>query len=138
MQRFLLALNQERWGILVIFTDTKRSMKKLLNENPEMNSFFNAVFHIEALDSATLVSYGCQYARMQEYAVDELGKLALHTRIEDMQTSDHIVTVTDVRGIVDEAIDHANRKTPAHFMQVLFARRYDEEDMIILHEGDFI
>ena len=75
---------------------------------------------------------------MQEYAIDELGRLALHTRIEDMQTIDHVVTVRDVREIVDEAIDHANRKTPKHFVDVLFARRYDDDDMIILHEGDFI
>ena len=55
-----------------------------------------------------------------------------------MQTSDHIVTVADVREIVDEAIDHAERKTPKHLIDVLLSRRYDENDMIILHEGDFI
>lgn len=136
--RLLDALNQERTGILVILIDIKRNIKKLISANPEMESFFNARFDIEALDNGTLVAYGCQYAKMQEYAIDELGRLALHTRIEDMQTSDHIVTVNDVRDIVDEAIDHANRKTPKHFMDVLLAKRYDDDDMIILHEGDFI
>ena len=136
--RLMDALNQEQTGILVILTDTKRNIKKLISANPEMESFFNARFDIEALDNGTLVAYGCQYAKMQEYAIDELGRLALHTRIEDMQTSDHIVTVNDVRDIVDEAIDHANRKTPKHFMDVLLAKRYDDDDMIILHEGDFI
>ena len=115
--RLMDALNQEQTGILVILIDTKRNIKKLISANPEMESFFNARFDIEALDNGTLVAYGCQYAKMQEYAIDELGRLALHTRIEDMQTSDHIVTVNDVRDIVDEAIDHANRKTPKHFMQ---------------------
>lgn len=138
MQKLLQALDQERWGILVILMDTRRNIKRLTEENPEMESFFNAQFDIEALDNGTLVAYGCQYARMQEYAIDELGRLALHTRIEDMQTIDHIVTVKDVREIVDDAIDHANKKTPKHFMDVLFAKRYDEDDMIILHEGDFI
>lgn len=136
--RLMDALNQEQTGILVILIDTKRNIKKLISANPEMESFFNARFDIEALDNGTLVAYGCQYAKMQEYAIDELGRLALHTRIEDMQTSDHIVTVNDVRDIVDEAIDHANRKTPKHFMDVLLAKRYDDDDMIILHEGDFI
>ena len=136
--RLLDALNQERTGILVILIDIKRNIKKLISANPEMESFFNARFDIEALDNGTLVAYGCQYAKMQEYAIDELGRLALHTRIEDMQTSDHIVMVNDVRDIVDEAIDHANRKTPKHFMDVLLAKRYDDDDMIILHEGDFI
>ena len=136
--RLMDALNQEQTGILVILIDTKRNIKKLISANPEMESFFNARFDIEALDNGTLVAYGCQYAKMQEYAIDELGRLALHTRIEDMQTSDHIVTVNDVRDIVDEAIDHANRKTPKHFMDVLLAKRYDDDEMIILHEGDFI
>ena len=136
--RLMDALNQEQTGILVILIDTKRNIKKLISANPEMESFFNARFDIEALDNGTLVAYGCQYAKMHEYAIDELGRLALHTRIEDMQTSDHIVTVNDVRDIVDEAIDHANRKTPKHFMDVLLAKRYDDDDMIILHEGDFI
>lgn len=136
--RLMDALNQEQTGILVILIDTKRNIKKLISANPEMESFFNARFDIEALDNGTLVAYGCQYAKMQEYAIDELGRLALHTRIEDMQTSDHIVTVNDVRDIVDEAIDHANRKTPKHFMDVLLVKRYDDDDMIILHEGDFI
>lgn len=136
--RLMDALNQEQTGILVILIDTKRNIKKPISANPEMESFFNARFDIEALDNGTLVAYGCQYAKMQEYAIDELGRLALHTRIEDMQTSDHIVTVNDVRDIVDEAIDHANRKTPKHFMDVLLAKRYDDDDMIILHEGDFI
>ena len=136
--RLMQALNQEGCALLVILMDTKHRIRRLLEENPEMASFFNARFDVEALDNSTLVGYGCQYARMQEYAVDELGRLALHTRIEDMQTSDHIVTVADVREIVDEAIDHAERKTPKHLIDVLLSRRYDENDMIILHEGDFI
>ena len=136
--KLIQALNQEQWGILIILMDTKRRIRKLLEENPELASCFNARFDVEALDNSTLVAYGCQYAKMQEYAIDELGRLALHTRIEDMQTSDHIVTVKDVREIVDDAIDHAERKTPKHFMDVLLSRRYDDNDMIILHEGDFI
>ena len=137
-KKLMQGLNQERWGILVILMDTKRRIRNLMEENPDMASFFNASFDVEALDNSTLVAYGCQYARMQEYAIDELGRLALHTRIEDMQTSDHIVTVKDVREIVDEAIDHAERKTPKHLMDVLLSRRYDDNDMIILHEADFI
>ena len=58
-----------------------------------------------------------------EYSIDELGELALHTRIEDMQTIDHVVTVVDVKQIVDEAIDHANKKTLKHFFDVLFAKK---------------
>ena len=55
-----------------------------------------------------------------------------------MQTSDHIVTVTDVKEIVDEAIEHANKKTLGHFFDILLSKRYDVEDMIILSEKDFV
>ena len=84
-----------------------------------------------------LAAFGRQYARELEYFIDELGVLALHTRIEEMQTIDHAVTVTDVKEIVDGAISHANRKTVGHFVDILLGKRYDQEDMIILTEKDF-
>ena len=67
-----------------------------------------------------------------------MGLLALHTRISDNQTSDHAVTLLEVKEMVDDAIGHANRKSLGHFFDILFAKRYDEEDMIILRENDFI
>lgn len=73
-----------------------------------------------------------------EYSIDELGILALHTRIADMQTSDHEVTVAEVRDLVDDAIYFADKKNPKHFFDILFGKRYDEEDMIILREKDFM
>lgn len=132
------ALNQDHTGIIVFALDEKRAMDKLCDRAPELMDTFTARFDIAALDSATLVKYGCQYAYNQEYSIDELGRLALHTRIEDMQTSNHAVTVREVREIVDEAIGHANRKTLRHFMDILLRKRYDEDDMIILRERDFI
>ena len=55
-----------------------------------------------------------------------------------MQTLDHAVSLQDVKNIMDDAIHHANRKTIGHFMDVLFGKRYDKEDMIILREEDFV
>ncbi|MDE5865209.1 MAG: hypothetical protein K2H31_01220, partial [Lachnospiraceae bacterium] len=78
------------------------------------------------------------YAKEMEYSIDEFGILALHTRISELQTSDHAVTVADVKELIDEAIYYANRKTPKHFLDILLAKRYDEEDMIILRENDFM
>lgn len=132
------ALNQDHTGIVVFALDEKRALDKLCDRAPGLMSTFTARFDIAALDSATLVKYGCQYAYNQEYSIDELGRLALHTRIEDMQTSNHAVTVREVREIVDEAIEHANRKTLRHFMDILLRKRYDEDDMIVLRERDFI
>lgn len=137
-ENLVKALNQEHTGIIVFALDEKRAMDRLFDRAPELMDMFTARFDIVALDSATLVKYGCQYAYNQEYSIDELGRLALHTRIEDMQTSTHAVTVKEVREIVDEAIEHANRKTLRHFMDILFRKRYDEDDMIVLRERDFI
>jgi len=134
----LKALNQETTGIIVFLLDTKRSIGRLMERSPKLAAAFTARFDIAALDSATLVKYGCQYAYNMEFSIDELGRLALHTRIEDMQTSDHAVTIEEVREIVDEAIEHAERKSLRHFLDVLFRKRYDEDDMIILRERDFI
>lgn len=137
-ENLVKALNQEHTGIIVFALDEKRAMDRLFDRAPELMDMFTARFDIVALDSATLVKYGCQYAYNQEYSIDELGRLALHTRIEDMQTSTHAVTLKEVREIVDEAIEHANRKTLRHFMDILFRKRYDEDDMIVLRERDFI
>ena len=132
------ALQQESQGVVIILEDTKRDIDKFLEQHEKLRECFTARMDVEALSNDTLVAFGRQYAREMEYSIDELGVLALHTRIEDMQTIDHVVTVVDVKKIVDEAIYHANRKTLKHFFDVLFARRYDDEDMIILTEKDFV
>jgi len=132
------ALQQESQGIVIILEDTKRDIDKFLEKHEKLRECFTARMDVEALSNNTLVAFGKQYAREMEYSIDELGELALHTRIEDMQTIDHVVTVVDVKQIVDEAIAHANKKTLKHFFDVLFAKRYDDEDMIILTEKDFV
>lgn len=132
------ALQQESQGIVIILEDTKRDIDKFLEKHEKLRECFTARMDVEALSNNTLVAFGKQYAREMEYSIDELGDLALHTRIEDMQTIDHVVTVVDVKQIVDEAIAHANKKTLKHFFDVLFAKRYDDEDMIILTEKDFV
>ena len=132
------ALQQESQGIVIILEDTKRDIDKFLEKHEKLRECFTARMDVEALSNNTLVAFGKQYAREMEYSIDELGELALHTRIEDMQTIDHVVTVVDVKQIVDEAINHANKKTLKHFFDVLFAKRYDDEDMIILTEQDFV
>lgn len=132
------ALQQENQGIVIILEDTRKEIDRFLEKYEKLQESFTSRMDVEALSNDTLVAFGRQYAREREYSIDELGVLALHTRIEDMQTIDHVVTVVDVKEIVDEAIAHANKKTLKHFFDVLFAKRYDEEDMIILTEKDFV
>lgn len=132
------ALQQENQGIVIILEDTRKEIDRFLEKYEKLQESFTSRMDVEALSNDTLVAFGRQYAREREYSIDELGVLALHTRIEDMQTIDHVVTVVDVKEIVDEAIAHANKKTLKHFFDVLFAKRYDDEDMIILTEKDFV
>lgn len=138
VEQLLKALNQEGKGLIVLLEDTKAAMEEFLATYPELLNTFNLRVDVEALDDQTLVRYARKYALEQEYAIDELGVLALHTRIADMQTSDHEVTLTEIEELVDEAIYYADKKTPKHFFDVLLGKRYDEEDMIVLRENDFM
>lgn len=131
-------MNQEGKGLIVLIEDTRPSIDEFLSANADLTSIFNLRVDVEALDDQTLVKYAKKYALEQEYSFDELGVLALHTRIADMQTSDHEVTLAEIEELVDEAIYYADRKTPGHFFDILFGKRYDDEDMIVLREKDFM
>jgi len=137
-KNLLKSLNQEKTGIVVALQDTKKNMHKMMEYFDGMKQIFNVHIEVEELSDDALVAYGKKYAEHLEYSIDDMGILALHTRIDELQTSDHVVTVADVRNIMDEAIEKANKKSLKHFTDVLFAKRYDEEDMIILRENDFI
>ena len=138
IKRMTKLLEQEKQGIIVILEDTKINMNKLLDNHGTLHQNFNLRIDVEALDNDSLVLFAKKYALEKEYAIDELGVLALYTRIAELQTSEHSVTTKEIKEIVDEAIYHADRKNIGHFMDVLFGRRYDEEDMIILREKDFV
>ena len=137
-KNLLRALNQENTGIVVALQDTKKNMHKMMEYFDGMKQIINVHIEVEELSDDALVAYGKKYAEHLEYSIDDMGILALHTRIDELQTSDHVVTVADVRSIIDEAIEKANKKTLKHFTDVLFAKRYDDEDMIILRENDFL
>ena len=131
-------LQCEGQGIIVVMEDTRKNMNKFLERNDMLKECFTARMDMEALSNETLVAFGKKYAREMEYSIDDLGVLALHTRIEELQTIDHAVTIMEVKEIVDEAIEHANKKNIKHFFDILMAKRYDDEDMIILRENDFM
>lgn len=135
---FIKVLQQENKGIIVIMEDTKEDMNRFLEKNPSLKQSFNVRVDIEALDDDSLVAYAKQYALEKEFAIDNLGILALHTKISERQTLDHEVTVSEVRDIVDDAIYYAEKHSVAHLMDIIVNKRYDENDMIILREKDFM
>lgn len=136
--KMIKVLEKDNKGLLLLMVDTKQKMNQLLTEHTALSNNFNLRVDIEPLDDEALVAYARQYAEEMEYSIDEFGILALHTRISEKQTSDHEVSFAEIRELVDEAIYYANKKTPGHFMDILLAKRYDEEDMIVLREKDFM
>ncbi|MBE5823232.1 MAG: hypothetical protein E7308_04100 [Butyrivibrio sp.] len=138
VSELLKILQEENKGLVLVMEDTKEDMDRFLDKNPSLKQSFNVRVDIEALDDDSLVAYARQYALEKEYAIDNLGILALHTRISERQTLDHDVTVSEVKDIVDDAIYYAEKRSVAHFVDVLVHKRYDENDMIILREKDFM
>ncbi len=124
--------------VFVIMEDTKKEIERLTLLYPDIAAKFNARIDIQSLDNDGLVNYAREYAKEQEYAIDDLGILALYTKISDMQTIEHAVTVEEVKEMVDKAIVHAEKKSVSHFMDIILAKRYDGDDMIILREKDFL
>ena len=130
-------LQQENYGIVVVLLDTRKNVDRFLKDHEELRPMFNARVDMRPLSAKVLVAFAQQYAREHEFSIDDLGMLALHTKIDEMQTATHVVTKDDVMEIMDDAIYSASRKTISHFFDILFARRYDDEDMIIITEKDF-
>lgn len=138
VQKLIDGLQKAESGIVVILEDNKKSVKRMLAAYPHLKTYFPIRLEVEELNDDALASYGKQYAEHLEYAIDDMGMLALHTRISDMQTSEHIVTVAEVREIVDAAIARANKKNIGHLFDVMLGKRYDDDDMIVLREKDFM
>lgn len=138
VENLLKELQQTERGVIVVMQGHADVIDKIVEKNEGMAEAFNLRVDLKAFDNKTLVEYAKTYAYDSEYTLDELGVLALHQRIDDMQTSDHEVTLSDVEELIDEAIYYADKKTPSHFFDILFGKRYDEEDMIILREKDFM
>jgi hypothetical protein len=130
-------LQRENFGLIVVLLDTKKAMKKFLKAHDELVPAFNARVDMQPLSNDALARYACQYAKEKEYSIDNLGMLALHMKIDEMQTADHAVTTNDIEEIIDDAIYSASRKTFGHFLDILLGKRYDDEDMIIITEKDF-
>ena len=110
----------------------------MANGAGEIMEEFNRILKEKGLTATVAMTKGCAdyyIAKSGCQGFCQMGPLVTIYPEEDLYVN---VKKEDVREIVDDAIDHAERKTPKHFMDVLLSRRYDDNDMIILHEGDFI
>ena len=134
MRRVLSAPDKK---LFIVLTCLRRAKHKFMSDNSDMLSSFDVSYDIEALNNKELAAYAKAYALSREYTIDEMGMLALHTRIDGKQTNEHSVTVTEVKEMVDEAISRSTKKNAKYFLDVLMGKRYDENDMVVLKEKDF-
>ena len=125
-------------GIIIILTDTKKDIEKLIARYDLITGYFNARIDIKPMNDSALVDYAKKYALTREYKIDEeRAVLALHRRINELQIGEHNVTTREIEDIVDEAIERSKRLRLSTYVDILVGKRYDYEDMIILREKDF-
>ena len=133
----LLAENDRH--IIVFLIDKKPFMDTMLYEQRKLRRAFTARIDLAALSQDTLLSYAVEYAAGLEYSMDDSAIDALRERIEDIQIEEeHNVSLEEIREMVDEAIDYANRKSLSNLVGKLSGRRYGKDNMIILHDRDFL
>ena len=131
-------LAEEDRGLFLILEDQINEMDSFLEEYPELMEYFDARIDVDSLDDRSLEEYARQYAEKNECSIDEMAVLALHSKIGELQTGEHEVTVAEVKDMMDDAIYFAKKRNLTHFFDILLGKRYDEEDMIIIRERDFM
>ena len=134
----LTGLMEEQTGeMLFILEDERRPMEKMLSEYPDFRRKFTSRVELPIFINDELVTFGQTYAKENGYRIDEMGILALYSRIDVLQKEDHFVTVAEVKEIMDDAIAHSQKANVKHLMKRVFGKSTDETDRIILKEDDF-
>lgn len=132
------AINQEERGILLFLVDTRKEMKHLLGRQRTLTDFFNIRIDIIAMSEDSLVDYGMKYANNLGYSIEEgFANLAFHKRVREAQAGNHIMTVAEVKEIVDEAIDNNGKNFFSKFARRVTGKLEDDNGMIMLREKDF-
>ena len=123
--------------MLFVLEDQRKPLEKMLMANPEFKKKFTSKLELPIFINDELVTFGQTYAKENGYKLDEMGILALYSRIDVMQREDHAVSVAEVKEIMDEAISHSQRANVKHLARRVFGKGTDESDRIILKEEDF-
>ena len=123
--------------LLVVLEDERKPIERLMNEFPNFAKKFSSRIDLPVFINDELVTFGQTYAKENGYKIDEMGILALYSDIDILQREEKVVTVADVKAIIDDAIENANRTTLKKLVKKLVGRNTDESDRIILKEEDF-
>ena len=136
--RELNILMEKKTGeLLFVLEDQKKALERLFTANPEFKKKFTSRLELPVFINDELVTFGQTYAKENGYKLDEMGILALYSRIDVMQREDHAVSVAEVKEIMDAAIEHSQKANVKHLARRMFRKGTDESDRIILKEDDF-
>ena len=124
-------------GLVIILEDEKHLLKALFDRHPELAEKFTSEVTVPIFTNDELVAFGKTYAFDEDYKIDDMATMVLYNRIGEKQTSEHPVTVLDVKDIVDDAIRNSEKLGLRKLGMILSKKRYDSEDRIILYEKDF-
>ena len=123
--------------MLFVLEDQRKPLERILTANQDFKRKFTSRLELPVFINDELVTFGQTYAKENGYKLDELGILALYSRIDVMQREDHAVTVAEVKEIMDEAIAHSQKANVKHLARRMFGKSTDESNRVILKEEDF-
>lgn len=131
-------LMEEQTGeLLVVLEEERRPLDKMLALYPDFKKKFTSRLELPVFINDELVTFAQTYAKENGFKIDEMGILALYSRIDLLQREESIVTVADVKEIMDEAIEHSRKWTFKKFLKKLFGKKKAETSRIVLQEQDF-
>ena len=132
-----LLLEQNRSGVYIIIEDTSKGIKKALSLDEGFATKFTEQITVPIFTNDELVTFARSYSRELGYKIDDMAVLALYNRISNIQRLDQATTLTEVKEIVDEAIDREAHGGLKKAISILTASRYTDDDRIVLREKDF-
>lgn len=124
-------------GTLYILEDTSKGIKKALSMDEGFASKFTEKISVPIFTNDELVLFAKSYSAELGYKIDEMAILALHNRISNIERIDQATTLTEVKDIIDEAIDREAHSGLKKAISILTAKRYTDDDRIVLKEDHF-
>ncbi|WP_180362867.1 hypothetical protein [Schaedlerella arabinosiphila] len=132
------AMERDTGELLIVLEDQRKPLDRLLTSNREFRRKFTSRLEVPILINDELVTFGQTYAQENGYQIDEMGILALYSRIDMLQREDHAVTIAEVKEVMDEAMEHSQKASAKKLVKRVLGKNRDDSDRIILTEKDFI
>ena len=137
VSRLNKAMERDTGELLIVLEDQRKPLDRLLSSNREFRRKFTSRLEVPIFINDELVTFGQTYAQENGYRIDEMGMLALYSRIDALQREDHAVTIAEVKEVMDEAMAHSQKASAKKLMKRVFGKNTDDADRILLTEKDF-